>query len=100
MNDVAALTRRYFLSYAGVKLPLNMVNEIQESDLNHRNTYFRTLHDGEGRVVFMEKLVYGEVHLSHRYEYHGSGALKLAEIQSGEDDEATVLSFDEAGKPV
>lgn len=34
-------TVRYFLSYSSIKLPLNLVNEINEADLNHRNFYYR-----------------------------------------------------------
>jgi len=42
-------------------------------------------------------MVYGEVELSHRYEYHGSGRLKRAEIVML-DEEPAVLSFDEPAR--
>jgi hypothetical protein len=32
-------TPRYFLGYSNVKLPLKLVNEITEADLNYRNFY-------------------------------------------------------------
>jgi hypothetical protein len=41
-------------------------------------------------------MVYGEVELLHRYEYHGNGHLSRAEIVMLDEEPAT-LSFDEAG---
>jgi len=41
-------------------------------------------------------VVYGEVELQHRYEYHDNGSLKQAEIT--EADESRVMRFDEQGQ--
>ena len=38
------------------------------------------------------------VELAHRYEYHGNGALRRAEVTM--DEETVVLAFDEAGAPL
>jgi len=82
---------RYFVTYSGVKLPLRLVDPLEESDLNHRNTFIRARFDAAQRLVECEKMVYGEIHLSHRYAYGEDGALKRAEIVM--DDETTVLEF-------
>jgi len=43
-----------------------------------------------------DKVVYGEVELAHRYDYHDNGVIRRAEI-SGFDEEAVAPRFDEAG---
>lgn len=90
---------RFFISYSGVKLPFNLVNPIAADALSNRNTFIRAYFDRSGRLDGFDKVVYGEVELSHRYQYHGSGRLKLAEIVML-DEEPGVLNFDEAGAPV
>lgn len=88
---------RYFVSYSGVKLPLKLVNELQDSDRDNRNTYFRGIYADNQRLVLLEKLIYGEVELRHCYSYHANGALSEAEITDA-DAEVTVLRFDEQGR--
>lgn len=83
---------RYFLSYSGRNLPLNLVSEIEPASLEHRNTYFRAEYDGRDRMTLCEKIVYGEVELRHSYRYHEDGALAGATIEM--DGEATELAFD------
>jgi hypothetical protein len=46
-----------------------------------------------------DKVVYGEVEFSHRYQYHGNGRLRRAEIVML-DEEPAALDFDEAGSQV
>lgn len=87
---------RYFISYSGVKLPLNLVSELDESHLENRNTYFRGCYDTDQRLLLLEKMVYGEVELRHQYTYHANGTLAEAEITDA-DGEISVLSFDENG---
>lgn len=82
---------RYFVTYSGVKLPLRLVNPLQEADLKNRNTYIRAQFDDQERLIAVEKLVYGEVELVHRYEYDQQGALKTAHITM--DGETTAISF-------
>lgn len=82
---------RYFVTYSGVKLPLKLVNPLQPAELNHRNTFIRARFDTADRLVECEKLVYGEVQLTHRYGYDADGTLKRAEIVM--DEETTVLEF-------
>jgi hypothetical protein len=89
---------RDFLSYSGVKLPLNLVSPIAETELQNRNTYFRAVFDDAGRLLSCEKIVYGEVELSHFYEYSAGGRLLRAKIAMG-DDEATEIVFNEDGLP-
>lgn len=90
---------RYFISYSGVRLPLKLVNELEdESHLENRNTYFRGYYDAEQRLLLCEKLVYGDIELRHHYRYHTNGALSQAEITDA-DGEITVLNFDGQGLP-
>lgn len=96
--DTAHYTQRYFVSYSGIKLPLNMVNELFDADRDHRNTYFLAIYDGE-RLLRCEKRVYGEIELLHQYQYHANGNLQLAEITDA-DGEVSVLRFDELGQPL
>jgi hypothetical protein len=88
-------TTRYFLATSGVKLPLKLVNEIEADALSNRNTFIRATYDGAGRLALFEKMVYGDVELSHRYDYGADGALRRAEIVML-DEEPTVIDFDGA----
>lgn len=85
------LQRRYFVSYSGIKLPLNLVNEISEQGLHTRNTYFCGHFDAEQRLIRCQKIVYGEVECEHVYQYAPDGSLQQANIT--EDDETRVVSF-------
>ena len=71
---------RYFLSYSGAGLPLNLVGEIAADEIANRNTYFGAKVDEQGRIVQVHKRVYGEVELAHSYEFNADGALCGAEI--------------------
>jgi YD repeat-containing protein len=97
--DPANTHSRYYVSYSGVKLPLKLVNELQDSDRDNRNTYFRGVYDAEQRLVRCEKLVYGELELLHVYSYDDNGVLQEAEITDA-DGEITLLSFDDQGNPL
>jgi len=87
---------RYFVSYSGVKLPFNLVNAIAPDALSNRNTFIRAWFDRAGMLRGFDKLVYGEVELSHRYEYHGNGRLQRAAIVML-DEEPVTMRFDESG---
>jgi len=89
---------KYFVSYSGVKLPLKLVDPLEATALKNRNTYYRAIFDEENRVTLCERMVYGEVDLSHRYQYHSNGRLKQAEILTAEN-ELKLLQFDEEGAP-
>ncbi len=89
-------TQRFFVSYSGVKLPLNLVTPLEEAQLANRNTFFRAYFDARERLVACEKITYGEVELSHRYDYYESGALHRAVI-TDTDAEVTILTFSEQG---
>jgi hypothetical protein len=93
MTQEQAITRRYFVSYSGIKLPLKLVNEITEHALHNRNTYFCGHFDTQDHLVRCQKVVYGEVESEHVYSYHDNGALKQADII--EDDETRSLTFPE-----
>jgi hypothetical protein len=60
-----AARERYFLTYRGARLPLQLTEELLAESLGHRNTYFRAHYDAQDRMLCCEKLVYGEVELSH-----------------------------------
>jgi hypothetical protein len=90
---------RFFVSYTGVKLPFNLVNPVAAEALSNRNTFIRAYFSPAGRLSGFEKVVYGEVELSHRYQYDDAGVLRWAEIAMLDED-AVVLHFDETGAPV
>lgn len=89
---------RYFVTYSGVKLPFNLVGELQEHEVQNRNTFFRGYFDAQERLTGFDKLAYGEVELTHRYIYRGDGKLASAEI-ADIDGEKSVLGFDAEGNP-
>lgn len=88
-----APNRRYFLSYRGVSLPLQLVEELEEGALSNRNTWFIADYDGAGRLLRIEKCVYGETEMTHEYRYDASGRLTEASVTLGDEDVRT-LSFD------
>ena len=90
------VTCRYFVTYSGVRLPLRLVNPIEETELAHRNTFIRAYFDARDRLSACEKVVYGRVELSHRYSYYENGTLARAVIAT--EEEETILEFDEAGE--
>jgi hypothetical protein len=90
---------RFFVSYTGVKLPFNLVNPVAAEALSNRNTFIRAYFNEVGLLTGFDKLVYGEVELSHRYRYDDNGVLRWAEIAMC-DEEAVVLRFDETGAPI
>lgn len=83
-----------FVSYSGIKLPLNLVNPLDADEVDNRNTYFCGYYDANGKMIACEKRVYGEVEFRHLYEYHSSGKLKSAIIEM-EGDEPQRLDFPE-----
>ncbi|MGA9602472.1 MAG: DUF6156 family protein [Methylocystis sp.] len=83
---------KYFLSYSGRGLPLNLVSAIEPAGLENRNTYFRAEYDAQDRLILCEKIVYGEVELRHSYRYRENGDLAGAAIEM--DGETTELAFD------
>ncbi len=86
-------TLRYFLTYRGVALPLTLTEELAPDALQHRNTYFRAAFDAQGRTLWLEKLVYGEVEMRHDYGWHDDGRLASARVHTL-DEETRELRFD------
>ncbi len=84
-------TTRYFLTYNSVKLPLKLVNEITETELNHRNFYYRGIFADTGQLLHCQKIVYGEVESEHHYRYGDNGVLVWAQIS--EDDEVREIEM-------
>lgn len=97
MSDASA-DYRYFLTYSGVKLPLRLVNELNEEETQNRNTYFCAAFDDRERLVLCQKRVYGEIEMEHRYSYHDNGALSRAVITMAGDKRE--LQFDVEGAPI
>jgi hypothetical protein len=93
-----AVCSRYFVSYTGVKLPVKMVNPLEEKDLSNRNTFIIAYFDKDERMVGFEKMVYAAIELSHFYDYYPDGAIKSAEILM--DDVTTFIHYDEAGNMI
>jgi hypothetical protein len=94
MTEEMQGTCRYFLTYTGIKLPLTLLNELEPDKLGNRIAFFRGYYDGLGRLVRLQKIVYGEIEMEHRYHYDESGVLRRAEI-TDIDGEMTALVFDE-----
>ena len=80
---------RYFVTDSGVKLPLRPITPIEEADIENRNTCIRAELDGQDRLTGVEKIVYDEAELVHRYEYDCEGGLKKAQITM--DGQITVI---------
>lgn len=98
MNTETNKRLRYFTTYTGVALPFRLVNPIEEAELANRNTFIRASFDEAGALTGFDKIVYGEIELSHRYAYGETGALVSAEIAMPDED-PVVLRFDDAPKP-
>ncbi len=96
-NDIPGLCRHY-LSYKGVKLPLDLLTPLEPEQIANRNTYFQGYFDQQDRLIGIRKVVYAEMEFEHRYHYDDGGVLRRAEITDAEG-EVTVLQFDETGKP-
>lgn len=101
MNEINTenLQCRYFVTYSGIKLPFKLSKELTDAELHNRNTFFRAYFDDKERLLFFQKIVYGESELAHRYCYDENGALQQAEITDA-DGETTILTFDEAGQAI
>lgn len=82
---------RFYASYSGITLPLNLIGEIPQASMNNRNTYFEGHFDSDNRLFICRKIVYGETEMEHRYHYSDNGQLKQAIII--EDDEETTLNL-------
>ena len=93
MTEEISGTCRYFVTYSGVKLPLRLLNELEPAQLENRNTYFCGHFDEQGRLIHLQKMVYGEIELEHRYFYNDKGSITRAEIIDAEG-ELTAMSFD------
>ncbi|WP_035644697.1 DUF6156 family protein [Bradyrhizobium sp. ORS 285] len=90
---------QFFVSYTGIKLPLRLVTAIAPEQLSNRNTFIRGYFNAAGALTGFEKVVYGEIELTHRYDYHANGTLSRAEIVMLDEDPVT-LNFDETGSAV
>lgn len=86
-------TTRYFTTYSGIKMPFNLVGELQEHEVQNRNTCFRGYFDSIGRLTGFDKLAQGSVELRHRYFYREDGKMGSAEI-TDIDGETRILVFD------
>jgi len=96
MTEEMQGTCRYFLTYTGIKLPLTLLNELEPDQIGNRIAFFRGYYDGLKRLVRLQKMVYGESEMEHRYQYDETGILRRAEIIDI-DGEVTVLLFDDHG---
>lgn len=90
------LTTRFFVSYTGVNLPLKLTNEIEAGSMDNRITYFIGYYDDAGRLLKIEKMVYGEIEFSHVYEYDDSNSVCKA-VLTETDEDPRMLVFDSNG---
>ncbi|WP_211317564.1 DUF6156 family protein [Sphaerotilus hippei] len=79
------IVERFFLTYRGVRLPLQLTEELAPEALRHRNTWFRALYDAQGRMQRCEKHVYGAIELLHEYRWTADGRLHEAVITEGDE---------------
>ncbi|WP_067731964.1 DUF6156 family protein [Novosphingobium naphthalenivorans] len=86
---------RYFVTYSGVDLPFRLVGPIDEAQVANRNTFIRAWFNDSERLAGFDKLVYGEVELSHRYDYRADGTL-LRALVTMIDEETVELTFEDA----
>ncbi len=86
-------TIRHFVTYSGIKLPLNLNTPLEEGELRHRITFYRAHYNGAEQMVKVEKVVYGEIESFHEYRYHPGGALQEARIVMVADGECTVMQY-------
>ncbi|MDX1914011.1 MAG: DUF6156 family protein [Methylophilus sp.] len=86
------LTRRYFSTYSGIKLPIKLSQPLEEASIANRNTYFIGYYDKADVMIGFQKMVYGEIELQHYYVFNIDGKLIQAEITNVEQ-EVTVLDF-------
>jgi hypothetical protein len=77
---------------------LRLVSEIEPSAIRHRNTFFVAYYDENEFLIGCDKMVCGDLIVSHSYEYYDSGALKSATL-CWDDDERRTVFFDEEGRP-
>lgn len=77
---------RPFLSYSGVKLPLNLVEPLDGDQLKNRNTYFLGYFDEANRLKGVRKMVYADMEYEHRYHYDEAGRLSHITIINSEGD--------------
>lgn len=87
---------RCFVSYRGVKLPVALISPIGADALRNRNTFIRAYFNAAGQLTGFDKIVYGDMALTHRYDYHSNGVLQRAEITLLDED-TVILRFDAAG---
>lgn len=97
-GSAGTLEQRYYIATSGTKLPLRLINPIEPDGIANRNTYVRAYCDPDGQLSGFDKIVYGEVELSHRYEY-AEGVLRRARITML-DEETVVLDFNAQGEMV
>jgi hypothetical protein len=98
MSDEVKEDCRLFVTYSGVKLPSKLVNPIEPDALSNRNTYIRAWYGPGDLLLRFEKIVYGEVELTHVYEYDAAGVLRHAVI-TVQDEEPMMMDYDETGAP-
>lgn len=90
-------TTRHFVTYTGVKLPLNLNAELTPAEVHNRITFFRAGYDAAGLLLRVEKVVYGEIESFHDYRYYPEGALHEASVVSLAEETRTLMQFDPAG---
>lgn len=92
MHSKDNLTCRHFISYTGVKLPLQLITPIEGETVEGRITFFRGFYDAEDKLLIIEKVVYGEIEFEHHYNYYPDGRLQRAEMLEP-DCEPRVMDF-------
>lgn len=85
MHAIPHAKMSYFTTYTGVRLPLKLLNPLSADEVQNRNTYFSAYYNEAEELIAIQKLVYGEVELTHRYDYHPDGTLRRAEITEAGD---------------
>ena len=87
------VTTRHFVTYSGVKLPLNLNSELTDAEIHNRITFYRAGYDASGLLLKVEKLVYGEIESFHEYQYYPDGPLQQARVVSITEETCTLLQY-------
>jgi hypothetical protein len=82
----------YFYPVAGSNCRLILFFPLDARELENRNTFFRAVFGDADRLVSCEKIVYGEVQLTHRYDSRGNDTLSHARTAMGDDEETEICS--------
>lgn len=82
---------RPHLTYSGIKLPLKLVEPLEEDQIQNRNTYILGFYDDKNLLIGVRKMVYSAVEFEHLYRYDPTGQLVHVTIINAEGESTEVI---------